>query len=165
MLIVLVSGFGFSYLLRRKRFQPVGPEDSLDQRRQRLLVEIVQLDDDFEDGKISEEVYRRMRSERKVQLVELIQRSEEESVIDNGGKVIFLDVLSFQLAAITASATVGFVTVGTLFLALAVNTKAREIVLPILFFPIVAPVIIAAVKATGLVLTEEPEIAYPPYYR
>ena len=61
-LIVLVSGFGFSYLLGRKRFQPVGREDSLDRRRQRLLVEIAQLDDDFEDGKISEEVYRRMRS-------------------------------------------------------------------------------------------------------
>jgi len=43
--------------------------------------------------------------------------------------------------------------VGTLFSALAVNTKARELVLPVLFLPIVVPVIIAAVKASGLILS------------
>ena len=59
------------------------------------------------------------------------------------------------LALIAVLATVGFVSVGTLFSALSVNTKAREILLPILFFPVCAPVIIAAVKATGLVLQGE----------
>jgi heme exporter protein B len=43
--------------------------------------------------------------------------------------------------------------VGTLFAALAVNTKAREMVLPILFLPVVVPIIISAVKASGLALT------------
>jgi heme exporter protein B len=57
-----------------------------------------------------------------------------------------------QLALITLLATVGFVSVGTLFSALAVNTRARDVMLPILFFPIVAPVIIAAVQASGLAL-------------
>ncbi len=61
-----------------------------------------------------------------------------------------------ELILIVVLATIGFASVGTLFSALAVNTKAREIMLPILFFPIVAPVIIAAVKATGLVLDGEP---------
>ncbi len=61
-----------------------------------------------------------------------------------------------RLALIAVLATVGFISVGTLFSALAVNTKAREIMLPILFFPIVSPVIIAAVKASGLVLQGEP---------
>jgi len=61
-----------------------------------------------------------------------------------------------RLGLIALLATVGFVCVGTLFSALAVNTRAREVMLPILFFPIVAPVIIAAVKATGLVLEGEP---------
>jgi heme exporter protein B len=51
---------------------------------------------------------------------------------------------------------VGFVSVGTLFSALAVNTKAREMVLPILFLPIVVPVIISAVKASGLAISGEP---------
>ena len=67
-----------------------------------------------------------------------------------------LQVFSFQLAAVTFLATVGFVSVGTLFSALAVNTKAREMILPILFLPIVAPVIICAVKASGLALLGEP---------
>jgi len=69
---------------------------------------------------------------------------------------LFNLVLSLQLVVITVLATVGFVTVGTLFSALAVNTRAREMVLPILFLPIVAPIIICAVKASGLALSGEP---------
>jgi heme exporter protein B len=60
-----------------------------------------------------------------------------------------------ELVLIVVLATIGFAAVGALFSALAVNTKSREIMLPILFFPIVIPMIIAAVKATGLVLAEE----------
>ena len=67
-----------------------------------------------------------------------------------------LQVFSLQLAVVTFLATIGFVSVGTLFSALAVNTKAREMILPILFLPIVAPVIICAVKASGLALSGEP---------
>ena len=66
-----------------------------------------------------------------------------------------LPVLSLQLIVVTLLATVGFVSVGTLFSALAVNTKAREMVLPILFLPIVVPVIISAVQASGLALSGE----------
>lgn len=63
-----------------------------------------------------------------------------------------LPVFSGQLVLVTFLATVGFVAVGTLFAALAVNTKARELVLPILFLPVVMPVIISAVKASGAAL-------------
>ena len=66
-----------------------------------------------------------------------------------------LPIFQPALVLIVVLATIGFASVGTLFSALAVNTKAREIMLPILFFPIIAPVIIAAVKATGLVLAGE----------
>ena len=66
-----------------------------------------------------------------------------------------LSVFSLQLVAVTVLATVGFVAVGTLFSALAVNTKARELILPILFLPIVVPVIIGAVKASGMALSGE----------
>jgi len=66
-----------------------------------------------------------------------------------------LPIFRPELVLIVVLATIGFASVGTLFSALAVNTKAREIMLPILFFPIVAPVIIAAVKATGLVFAGE----------
>ena len=78
-LIVLTCGFSLTYLLRKKRVQPLSPEDSLEQKRQRLLVELAQLDDDFEGGKIPEEVYHRLRAVTKAQLVELIQRSKGES--------------------------------------------------------------------------------------
>ncbi len=67
-----------------------------------------------------------------------------------------LPVISLPLIVITLLATIGFVSVGALFSALAVNTKAREMVLPILFLPIVVPVIISAVEASGLALSGEP---------
>lgn len=76
-----------------------------------------------------------------------------------------LPVLSLQLVAITVLTTVGFVAVGTLFSALAVNTKAREMVLPILFLPIVIPIIISAVKASGLALSGEPWSSLSPWFQ
>ncbi len=45
--------------------------------------------------------------------------------------------------------TLGFAGVGTLLSAMAVNTRAREVMLPILLFPVMLPAIIAAVKATA----------------
>ena len=66
-----------------------------------------------------------------------------------------LPVLSPQIIVTTVLATLGFVAVGTLFSALAVNTRAREMILPILFLPVVVPVIISAVKATELALAGE----------
>jgi heme exporter protein B len=66
-----------------------------------------------------------------------------------------LEVFSLQLVVITFLTTIGFVTVGTIFSALAVNTKAREMVLPILFLPIVVPLLICAVKASSLALSGE----------
>ena len=67
-----------------------------------------------------------------------------------------LPVLSLQIVVITIMTTIGFTSVGTLFSAMAVNTKAREMVLPILFLPLVSPIIISAVKASGLALSGEP---------
>ena len=45
--------------------------------------------------------------------------------------------------------TLGFVTVGTLFSAIAVQTRSREIMLPLLFFPIILPALIGAVEVSG----------------
>jgi len=61
-----------------------------------------------------------------------------------------------RLALVIVLALVGFASVGTLFSALAVNTRARDIMLPILFLPVVVPVIVSAVKATGPVLVGGP---------
>jgi len=67
-----------------------------------------------------------------------------------------LPVISLQLVVVAILATVGFVAVGTLFSAVAVDTKARELVLPILFLPVVVPIVISAVKASALALSGEP---------
>ena len=48
--------------------------------------------------------------------------------------------------------TLGFVAAGTVFAAVAANTRTREVLLPILLFPILVPVIITAVGATGIIL-------------
>ncbi len=61
-----------------------------------------------------------------------------------------------SLAIVIFLGTLGFVTVGTLFSAMSVNIKAREVMLPILLFPIVVPLIIASVKSTGAILTGKP---------
>jgi heme exporter protein B len=52
--------------------------------------------------------------------------------------------------------TLGFSAVGTAFAAMASNARAREVLLPLLFFPIVVPVIIAAVQATAGVMRDAP---------
>ena len=57
-----------------------------------------------------------------------------------------------QLLVIVLLGTIGFAGVGTLLSAVAVNTRARDIMLPILLFPVSIPIIIAAVKLTSAVL-------------
>ncbi|HAA95479.1 MAG TPA: heme ABC transporter permease CcmB [Dehalococcoidia bacterium] len=56
--------------------------------------------------------------------------------------------LSWTLLLTIFLGTLGFAVVGTLFSAMAVQTRSREIMLPVLFFPVVLPVIIAAVEAS-----------------
>ena len=67
-----------------------------------------------------------------------------------------LPTLSPTLGLIILLATVGFATVGTFFAAIAAQTRSREILLPVLFFPVIVPVIIAAVEATALTLQGGP---------
>ena len=43
----------------------------------------------------------------------------------------------------------GFISVGTLFSAMVVSLRTREVMLPVLLFPVVVPVVIAGVKATA----------------
>jgi heme exporter protein B len=45
--------------------------------------------------------------------------------------------------------TLGYAAVGTLLAAMAVRTRAREVMLPILLLPVAIPVLLAAVKATA----------------
>ncbi|MEO8357833.1 MAG: heme exporter protein CcmB [Chloroflexota bacterium] len=45
--------------------------------------------------------------------------------------------------------SIGYVSVGTLLAAMSVQTRTRDILLPILLFPVVIPVLLAAVKASS----------------
>ena len=56
------------------------------------------------------------------------------------------------LIPIALLATLAVATVGTVFSAMAVNTRSREVMLPILFFPVVVPAIVAAVEASASVI-------------
>jgi len=63
--------------------------------------------------------------------------------------------LSWMLAITIFLATLGFAVVGTLFSAIAVQTRSRELMLPVLFFPVILPVIIGAVQLTTLAIGGE----------
>ena len=65
-----------------------------------------------------------------------------------------LPLISLELVPVAVLATLGIVAVGTVFSAMAVNTRAREVMLPLLFFPVTLPALVAAVEASGLVLRE-----------
>lgn len=54
-----------------------------------------------------------------------------------------------QLVLALVLGTIGLAGVGTLFAAMAAHTRAREVLLPLLLFPIQVPVILATVKSTG----------------
>ena len=59
--------------------------------------------------------------------------------------------------------SIGYVAVGTLLAAMAVQTRTRDILLPILLFPVVIPVIIAAVQASNGILTGAETIEITPW--
>jgi heme exporter protein B len=61
-----------------------------------------------------------------------------------------------MLAGVVILGTIGFASVGTLFSAMAVHTRAREILLPIMLFPVVVPVMLSAVRLTSAVLDATP---------
>jgi heme exporter protein B len=72
------------------------------------------------------------------------------------GVVVFygVDPAGFgTLAATAAVATVGLAAAGTLYGVLAAGLKVRETLLPLLLLPVVAPVLVAATRASEMALT------------
>jgi heme exporter protein B len=63
------------------------------------------------------------------------------------------------LAALLSGGTVGFCAVGTLFAAMLVRARSRDVLLPILLYPITIPVIIAGVRGTAALLAATPDEA------
>lgn len=61
--------------------------------------------------------------------------------------------------ALLVAGTVGFASVGTLFAAMLVRARTRDIMLPILLYPITVPVMIAGVQGTSALLQTTPDEA------
>ena len=67
-----------------------------------------------------------------------------------------LSIFMPGLVLIAFLTNVGFVAVGTLFSAIAVNTRARDFMLPLLFFPVIIPLLTFAVKSSSLIISGGP---------
>jgi heme exporter protein B len=63
------------------------------------------------------------------------------------------------LALLLGAGTLGFTAVGTLFAAMLVRARSRDVLLPILLYPITIPVMIAGVRGTAGLLDATPDLA------
>jgi heme exporter protein B len=61
------------------------------------------------------------------------------------------------LGALMLTGTLGFASVGTLFAAMLVRVRTRDVLLPILLYPITVPVMIAGVRGTAALFQATPE--------
>ena len=62
------------------------------------------------------------------------------------------------LFLVVLAGTIGFAAVGTLFAAMLVRARSRDVLLPVLLYPITVPVIIAGVRGTAALLQPEVDI-------
>jgi heme exporter protein B len=63
-----------------------------------------------------------------------------------------LSLFSVPQLLVLLVGTIGFAVVGTIFSAIAVNTRARDVLLPILLFPVLVPVLVSGANMTGMLL-------------
>ena len=72
-----------------------------------------------------------------------------------------LAVLRWEMLVVSLLTTIGFSAIGTLFAAMSMRVRAREVMLPLLFLPVVTPLIMAAVESTSHVVNDGgwPEIS------
>lgn len=60
-----------------------------------------------------------------------------------------LNLLRLDLVLVIMLGSVGYVAVGTLLATMAVQARTRDILLPILLFPVILPLVVSAVKASS----------------
>lgn len=61
-----------------------------------------------------------------------------------------------RLALVLALGTLGIVVTGTVFSAISAHARMRELLLPLLLLPLLAPLLVAAVEATAALFGEKP---------
>jgi heme exporter protein CcmB len=65
----------------------------------------------------------------------------------------------FWMLAFLATGSLGFLAVGSLFAAMLVRTRSRDVLLPVLLFPMTVPVLLAGVRGTSALLQATPDLA------
>jgi heme exporter protein B len=63
-----------------------------------------------------------------------------------------------RLVLVLALGTFGLAVTGTVFSAIAAQARMRELLLPLLLFPVLVPLLLAAVEATAGLLSDTPEL-------
>jgi len=63
-----------------------------------------------------------------------------------------------RLMLVLALGTLGLIVTGTVFSAISARARMRELLLPLLLLPILAPLLVAAVEATASLFAEQPEL-------
>ena len=75
---------------------------------------------------------------------------------------LFFQVALARVAGFVAmsviAGTIGFLAVGTLFSAMLVRTRSRDVLLPVLLYPMTIPVMLAGVRSTSSLLQEHPDL-------
>jgi len=67
-----------------------------------------------------------------------------------------VNLFNWGLLAVIFLGSIGYVVVGTLFSTMTVQTRSRDMLLPIITFPVVFPLIVAAARATTFILQGQP---------
>jgi heme exporter protein B len=62
------------------------------------------------------------------------------------------------LAGLLLGGTIGFAGVGTLFAAMLVRAQSRDVLLPVVLYPLIVPLLIAGVQGTSAVFADEPNL-------
>ena len=84
----------------------------------------------------------------------LFMITAEALILPLFGILYNLDIWAYlpSLALVAFLGTVGFSTLGTLLAAMTAHLRAREVMLPLLLFPLTVPVILGSVRATEAIL-------------
>ncbi|RPJ43081.1 MAG: cytochrome C biogenesis protein [Candidatus Latescibacterota bacterium] len=61
-----------------------------------------------------------------------------------------------SLLLLNLAGTIGFCSVGTLLVAVTARTRLKGVILPVLLFPVIVPVLLAAVEGTAAIFRGEP---------
>jgi heme exporter protein CcmB len=69
-----------------------------------------------------------------------------------------VDSHPLELAALLVLATIGFATVGCVFAGMLMRSRAREVLLAVMLYPVIIPALIAGTKGTSAIWMDPPEL-------